>query len=58
VSDEDEAKRAALAQDARMSTLSPQQTEEMMRNSYGRRANRERAREAWRKAQEKKNGTG
>ena len=55
--DDEEAKRAQLATDARMSTLSPQQTEQMIRDSYDRRAHRDRAREAWRKAQEKKNGT-
>lgn len=52
--DDEEARRAQLATDARMSTLSPQQTEEMIRASYDRRANRDRAREAWRKATERK----
>lgn len=54
VANTDEEKRAQLAADARMSTLSPQENERMMRESYSRRANRDRAREAWRKAMEKK----
>lgn len=52
--DDEEERRAQLAKDARMSTLSPKETEELIRDSYGRRANRDRAREAWRKATEKK----
>jgi len=53
MTDEDE-KRAQLAADARMSTLTPQQTAELLKNSYERRSHRDRAREAWRKAQEEK----
>jgi hypothetical protein len=54
---DEEEKRALIAQDARGGTLSPKETEQMMRESYARRSHRDRAREAWRKAQEKKNGT-